>query len=365
MPTEELWAIAHRSFQRSTRFAHLSSLQLCLLLLQMPPQNFAVGESSHSWALSCSALAIAESLGLNLDPTDWRLPRKEMGLRRRLWWLTYVQHIWQALVLGRPSHLNDDNWDVSKLNAEDLPQEENMHTEIRQLVQRQSLNIVAMSDLSMIAADVLKDFYSIRAAREATTSTILLERAHKLRTRIEKWRDGSPFLEKQVSDLNDEELEQNAALRLSHLTLEILILRALLRPLVYQSTSISDSSQEPNSTIFESSFICAKAAVDMVSALKPRHFANSWPSCTRYLLCNISSFILLNFAQSTSNDMAIRNKDLLFKWRNTLRTQARAWPLAKLATVRLDAVFWKGLTVAVQGSGPNSPAMMLLKEQET
>jgi hypothetical protein len=71
----------------------------------------------------------------------------------------------------------------------------------------------------------------------------------------------------------------------------------------------------------------------------------------------------MSFAQSPTRSMASQNKTLLSKWRDTLRTQARAWPLARLATMRLDAVFWKGLSAVIHGTGPDSPAMALLKEQ--
>lgn len=63
--------------------------------------------------------------------------------------------------------------------------------------------------------------------------------------------------------------------------------------------------------------------------------------------------------------MAMRNKALLGKWRDTLRIQARAWPLARLAAMRLDAVFWKGLALTIHGAGPDSPAIKLLKEAES
>lgn len=71
----------------------------------------------------------------------------------------------------------------------------------------------------------------------------------------------------------------------------------------------------------------------------------------------------MNLAQSTTHDMAVRYQTLLNKWRSTLRIQARAWPLARLAAMRLDAIFWKGLSSVVHGAGPDSPAVMLLKDQ--
>jgi hypothetical protein len=84
VPTDDLWAIAHRSFHRASRLAHFSQLQLCLLLLQMPPRNFAVAEAPSFWALSCSSMAIAESLGLNMEPSARRMPVGERRLRGRL-----------------------------------------------------------------------------------------------------------------------------------------------------------------------------------------------------------------------------------------------------------------------------------------
>ena len=86
---------------------------------------------------------------------------------------------------------------------------------------------------------------------------------------------------------------------------------------------------------------------------------------TRYQLCYVSTLILLILAQSATMDMAKRNKALLDKWRDTLRIQARAWPLARLAAMRLDASFWKGISSVIHGAGSDSPAIQLLCETAT
>lgn len=157
VPTDDLWDIAHRSYQRDGCFSHLSLLQLCLLLLHMPPQNFVVAEPSKFWALSCAAVAIAENLGVNIEPKDWRLPREEVMLRRRLWWLTYVGHTWHALVCGRPSHIHDSNWCVSNLSEDDFEQ---YHDDavIRETTLQHIPICLAQCELGIIAADVLKEF---------------------------------------------------------------------------------------------------------------------------------------------------------------------------------------------------------------
>lgn len=158
VPTENLWAVARRSFQRATCSSHLSLLQLCLLLLQAPPQTFTAAEPPSAWAMSCSALAIAENLGVNLEPSDWRLPRKEVMLRRRLWWLTYTLHTWRAVVFGRPSHINDANWNVSKLTMDDFELDEHQDPRMRDAIAQGSPICMAECDLSIITADVLREF---------------------------------------------------------------------------------------------------------------------------------------------------------------------------------------------------------------
>lgn len=157
VPTDDLWDIAQRSFQRAGCFSHVSLLQLCLLLLHMPPQNMVVAEPTKFWALSCSAVAIAENLGVNLDPQKWRLPKDEIILRRRLWWQTYVMHTWHALVSGRPSHIHDSNWCVSKLTEQDFEPGPREHLDPE--TEKQHVTIcLAQVELGVIAADVLKEF---------------------------------------------------------------------------------------------------------------------------------------------------------------------------------------------------------------
>ena len=75
----------------------------------------------------------------------------------------------------------------------------------------------------------------------------------------------------------------------------------------------------------------------------------------------MTNFALLLFVQSPSMAVARENKLLLDKWRSTVRMQSRAWPVLKLAVMRLDAVVWKGLDSIVCWAGKDSPAEILLR----
>lgn len=119
----------------------------------------------------------------------------------------------------------------------------------------------------------------MRANSESLALTALLNRAQPLRTRIESWRQTLPLLSTPVSELSEDDFDNGAALRLSHLTLEIMIFRALLRPLSYDPATSAEMCQEPVSTIFENCYVCANVATDIVSALRAKHFASFWPHC--------------------------------------------------------------------------------------
>jgi hypothetical protein len=61
-------------------------------------------------------------------------------------------------------------------------------------------------------------------------------------------------------------------------------------------------------------------------------------------------------------EMASQNKALLEKLREIIRAQARAWPVLKLAAIRLDAIFFAGLEKVVNWVGMDSPAQILLTQ---
>lgn len=109
-----------------------------------------------------------------------------------------------------------------------------------------------------------------------------MDRALHLRKRIEHWRHTLPLLSIPVSEISIEQLEMCACLRLSHIVVEILIFRALLRPLIHRVECPPESLLEPLPTIFETCYVCAKGGVDLISSMTAQQFVNFYPSCEFY-----------------------------------------------------------------------------------
>lgn len=117
---DEVWGIAYRCFVKELPCARLSTAQAAILLLHRPVPSQSIADPPTSWVSVTSALAIAQTLGLHMDPGNWNLPRWEIRLRRRLWWTLLTEEKWRALTYGRPSHIHSDDWHVKALTNDDF-----------------------------------------------------------------------------------------------------------------------------------------------------------------------------------------------------------------------------------------------------
>jgi hypothetical protein len=70
----------------------------------------------------------------------------------------YAAHTWQALLCGRPSHVNDACWDVEPLTEDVFEGRGCDDEDLRQAILRQVPVCIAMCELSVIAADILGEF---------------------------------------------------------------------------------------------------------------------------------------------------------------------------------------------------------------
>ncbi|KAJ4248400.1 hypothetical protein NW762_012737 [Fusarium torreyae] len=116
----DLWQVSYTCLQKELHFPRLSTIQVYLLLLNHTPFDAVSVENPFVWSLAASMLAMAQSLGLNVDSTGWKLPAWEVRLRRRLWWAVFVEYTWRSVTHGRSSVVSDDDWDVSVPTAGDF-----------------------------------------------------------------------------------------------------------------------------------------------------------------------------------------------------------------------------------------------------
>ncbi|KAK5782087.1 hypothetical protein RI543_000409 [Arxiozyma heterogenica] len=109
--------LAFTTFFSRIDYPKLSMIQTGLLILQCRTNQ------PNNWVICSTLVALAEELGLGVDCDDWKLPRWEKDLRKRLAWAVWLQDKWIALIEGRHSHLIlGRNWLVKLLKGDDFPQ---------------------------------------------------------------------------------------------------------------------------------------------------------------------------------------------------------------------------------------------------
>lgn len=151
----DLWKITHTSLQRQLQFPSLVTVQTYLVLLNYLPFDPVSVENPFAWSMASAMLAMAQSLGLNADPSGWNLPAWEIRLRRRLWWAVVVEHTWRAITHGRSSMLREDDWDVSELSDDDFVLDAEAH---KQSSQGSPAYFINLCSLTLIADQICRQF---------------------------------------------------------------------------------------------------------------------------------------------------------------------------------------------------------------
>jgi hypothetical protein len=214
------------------------------------------------------AVSIAQSLGLNLDPSDWPLPLWEQRLRRRLAWAVFTQEKWIALNTGRSSHIMSDDWDVKPLTQDDFELAEGSDD------RAYSEHFIQLSALTEIVDDMLRSLFSIKATRKLCTSLdMTLEVARPLRVRINQWyQELPPNLLPTVKASYGQDLNAQGGLHLAYITAKIQLFRAMLRP-------ASEPDAYATTALRTGAIAMGKELFEFVENLDTNHMEAFWPSC--------------------------------------------------------------------------------------
>lgn len=97
-------------------------------------------EKKNPWYWAGTALSLAYSIGLHLEPDKSRFDTAEQHLRRRVWWCTFAREQKNALALGRPARTT--YYGVAMLAPEDFDDEIDVSAGVRLPEVMQSLSVL-------------------------------------------------------------------------------------------------------------------------------------------------------------------------------------------------------------------------------
>ncbi|WYZ39511.1 hypothetical protein EsH8_III_001425 [Colletotrichum jinshuiense] len=312
----------------------LATVQTMLLMIQRRPTNKHVADTPFKWVMLADTVALAQCLGLNLDPTDWPIPQWEKRLRRRLAWAVYVQDRWLSLNFGRSSHIQECDWDVSPLSSSDFGTFSGVEDE-----PAVSTHFLHLASLTEIVSKIQQNMFSVKATRALSKSLeASFEVARPLRIELAEWLQDRPDVAGQPSaTLPRHGLDGNASLKLAYITAKVAVFKALLRP------KSDEAPAEARTALRTGAMAVAREMYDLLAKLEVHHVEAFWHSYSRVNFAIASNFIVLLFALSPNPADADESLSLLTQWRGLLRIKSRSCDLLNLSLLRLDAMFVAGL----------------------
>ncbi|KAJ5898376.1 hypothetical protein N7504_008664 [Penicillium tannophilum] len=347
--SEQLYRLCWLCVSQELHAPSLATLQACLLLQQRLPTNMYLSDTAFAWSLMSTSLAVAQTVGLHRDAGSWiSIPPWEKKLRRRLWWGLYAMEKWVALARGMPSHLGDDDYDVSMLKPEDI------QDTLSDSPDTQS-HIRHLSTLSTILSDIQRSFYSVRAIGKTSNDLqYSLDLARPMRVRLKNWRDNLPDnLSPTSNAVSGEDLDGNGSLYLSYIVTHVALLRALLRPLDQWPALITMDQEEPDAlyegakAVVKGALLCVKEFVEFVEKLTGAQWNAFWHSWSRPNFAIAGSF-MVHLLQVVSPPTEAESRPDLLKYsfdaeHTELQTWIRRWRWATRISAN-GAAGVKGLT---------------------
>lgn len=345
--TEQLNEIAYRTFFDMIERPKLSMVQTGLLILRCR------SECANNWVINCAVVALAEELGLNIDCQDWRLPKWERGLRRRLAWAVWTQDKWLALIESRHSHLIlGRNWLVKMLTEEDFPAESpfisNTAPEDSSYNTSNPLGNISLYDmsptnqdfrdgtlmfkqlvsLSVIVGEIMETFYTEGAMHVTPKIEQVLRLAKPLQLKLREWYHSLPP-QLSMNNFIPRKFNANATLTLAYFAAEITLHRTII------STLTQDAPKELVQVCRTAAKTRLVAAIEFVRDLKNEHINAFWYTSSTGNLMLIATFASLLYVTARTKDEAIVFRDCLRNYIWVLRIGSKSFDKSANALKRM------------------------------
>ena len=338
---KELEAMVLRMLVDAHRRPKISDLQGGLVLMQSP--------NVDSWAMTGHLVAMAQNLGINADCTHWQVPDWERGVRKRVAWALFMQDKWGALVYGRGSHIRPEDWDVQPLESSDFPEtaKDDDNEEGSAEIEKGKQTFLHMVSLTQILAQILDEFFTLRALRTVRSLQSALQAAKPLQLQLKAWHVSMP-LDLSLDNTVPMKLSSVGYLHLAYYTAETSLHRAIMRchPSNAFTYSTPDSASSPvgdehfhrlQSISLQAAEARFVSALEFVRRLKAEHFQSFWYFSSSVSLSIIGIFAAVLYGAASDQKDRERYLAKLAEYRWVLRISANSAPFMRYAVDVLDA----------------------------
>lgn len=353
---DAMFKFALKTFSEVIHRPKLSAVQAGLLLLQCQECQ-KVGKN---WVLNSEVLALSNDLGLGLDCSNWRLPKWERGLRRRLAWAVFIQDQWSAMIEGRCSSLFiGKNWLVKDVIDEDFPEKIHDQTlgELTCNLEFGTICFKKLISLSIILNEILDTLYTPIAMESIVSIEQVLLQAKPLQLKLRNWYLNLPKFPSMKNSNNG--IIPNGGLQFSYFAAEMTLHRRIISAIHYhynnskqqqhqldQQTEQSKQHQVngPTGVPIQVIDVCRKAAksrliaaIEFTKSLTIDHIRSFWIHSTTANLSLIGIYASLLYVTSLSNGEMLELKQLLNDYLEALERLPK-WDCAAEALIKIYGV---------------------------
>ncbi|OXV09556.1 hypothetical protein Egran_02682 [Elaphomyces granulatus] len=267
----------------------LSTLSAALVDLTGRPVFSMTGN-----AINCGrTVSLAHCLGLNRDPTNWKISSQEKNQRIRLWWGVVIHDRWGSLGHGVPPQIAKIQYDVPLPSVDILV---TLSSPTSQHIKAAHCHI-ALCKLTEILGELLLLVYRLqpKSPRETT------DRLRHIRTDLDLWERALPEWLKFPWPASEPSLGGVCSLHLGFLAVKLLVCRVEL----HQEANYSDSDNPETRGYFQTE--CRKAAeeiIQFISSLQNVHFREFWLPYSAFHLTSTATLLVRCALETTDQEIA-------------------------------------------------------------
>ncbi|KAJ5888186.1 hypothetical protein N7495_008227 [Penicillium taxi] len=317
-------------------------------------------------AISCGRMiSLANCLGLNRDPSNWKLSQPEMDQRIRLWWGVVIHDRWGSFGHGVPPQISKSQYDVPLPTVDSLVAPNMRNTERVEAAQCH----IALCKLTEILGELLPLVYGLQAklAREIS------KKVRQIRTDLDLWEDSLPsWLRSPVPNCG-EQITATSSLQLAFLAVKMLVSRVELN-----EVNNADTDNPAARRYFQTE--CRRSAEDIVrfiTSLRKENFKEFWLPYSAFHLTSTATLLVRCALESNENEIAqscLANVETL---RSVLRRvrEEEDWDVADMCLDHCERIMHRlsgtntktdqALNSSSMEHGLINPALISLPETQT
>ena len=251
------WQVAMSSSFADFAKSDLSTIISIALNIAGRPSTCVVNNTMNIARL----VSLSHSIGLNHDPSQWKMPDEEKRARQKTWWAVLISDRFYHFAQGTPPHVTNGHYDVPIPSMELLTH--GRSGSVKHV--RAAECYTALCRLTEIVGDILPLIFHIRSGND----TVASEQVSRSEIDLNRWTENLPGW----LDLHNFDNRPTVP-GLVNLQLSYLAVRMLLRRIGWHE--IVQKESNPHSSWLLNCFDAADEIVRFAMSLQPKDLRSFW-----------------------------------------------------------------------------------------